>query len=95
MKKATDIMMWFLLFIALCMGAWAAADVYPPLHQVVTQTGLYQLVMQLTPEEMFIPLGSGQVIMMMICLVLLYLGRHTSGFLRFHCHLYRLVQMDR
>lgn len=74
MKKATDIMMWFLLFIALCMGAWAAADVYPPLHQVVTQTGLYQLVMQLTPEEMFIPLGSGQVIMMMICLVLLYLG---------------------
>lgn len=74
MKKTIDIVMWFLLFIALCAGAWALADMYPPLHQVLAQTGLYQLFTQITPEEMIIPLGGGQIIMMLICLVLLYLG---------------------
>lgn len=41
---------------------------------VFTQTGLYQFFNQPTPDNMFIPLGLGQMIMILICLLLLYLG---------------------
>lgn len=74
MKKATDIMMWFLIFLALCMAMVMLGEVYAPIAQVLTQTGIYQLFMQVTPTDMMLPLGSGQTLMIMICLVLLYLG---------------------
>ena len=41
---------------------------------ILTQTGLYQFLTQPTPEGLFLPLGLGQILMILVCLVLLYLG---------------------
>lgn len=41
---------------------------------ILTQTGIYQFLTQPTPEGLFLPLGLGQILMIMVCLVLLYLG---------------------
>ncbi len=41
---------------------------------ILTQTGLYQFWTQSTPDGLFLPLGAGQALMILVCLLLLFLG---------------------
>lgn len=50
---------------------------FPDIMAVVEQTGVFSLISQETPQNMVMPLGIGQGVMMIICCVLFYLAiRH-------------------
>lgn len=74
MKKFTDILMWLLLIAVFCLGVMVLADIYPPVQTILVQTGIVQFLTSYVPAGMFLPLGAGQAIMILICLILLYLG---------------------
>lgn len=41
---------------------------------ILEQTGLYQFFYSATPDGLFLPLGMGQGLMIIVCLILMYLG---------------------
>ena len=41
---------------------------------ILEQTGLYQFFYSATPDGLFLPLGMGQAVMIIVCLILMYLG---------------------
>ena len=63
----------FQLVCLLLLGA-ACAVVFPSVAAILKQTGIYQMWMQRTPSGLILPLGLGQLVMIGICLILLYLG---------------------
>lgn len=59
----------FLFALVFFLGAYI-----PALLPVFKQSGIFQFINQPSPAGMLVPLGLGQVIMIGICLILLYLG---------------------
>ncbi len=62
-----------LLGTLLFIGAMCAV-LFPSVATILKQTGVYQMWIQQTPSGLILPLGLGQVVMIGICLILLYLG---------------------
>lgn len=74
MTKLNSIWFWGLLALAVCAFLGIISILSPEIESVMKQTGAWLIVAQPVPTGMFLPLGIGQVIMIGICLVLLYLG---------------------
>ncbi len=74
MTKLNSIWFWSLLALAVCAFLGIISILSPEIESVMKQTGAWLIVAQPVPTGMFLPLGIGQVIMIGICLVLLYLG---------------------
>ena len=62
------------LGVTIVVGLFLANIYFPLLGPIFSQTGISQALHQSTPPDMFLPLGVGQLIMIVICLGLLYLG---------------------
>lgn len=65
---------WLLVFMLSCVAFAAAAFWIPSVGLIFEQTGVYRLFTDITPDQLFIPLGLAQMVMILICCVLLYLG---------------------
>lgn len=65
---------WLLVFMLSCVAFAAAALWIPSVGLIFEQTGVYRLFTDITPDQLFIPLGLAQIIMIGICCILLYLG---------------------
>lgn len=63
----------FQLVCLLFFGAMCAV-LFPSVATILKQTGIYQMWNQQTPSGLILPLGLGQLVMIGICLILLYLG---------------------
>lgn len=74
MNKINEIMKWSLIFTALVAIVYALAMTFEPIRAIFEQTGIYQLIVQEPPEGLIVPMGMGQVLMIGVCLVLMYLG---------------------
>lgn len=74
MTKLNSIWFWGLLALAVCAFLGIISILSTEIESVMKQTGAWLIVAQPVPTGMFLPLGIGQVIMIGICLVLLYLG---------------------
>ena len=62
-----------LLFALLFLGTGFVCF-FPSVAMIFKQTGIYQMWTQQTPTGLILPLGVGQLVMIGICLILLYLG---------------------
>lgn len=74
MNKTNEIIKWGLIFAGLVGLVYTLSTIFEPIRAIFEQTGIYQLVVQETPEGLIVPMGLGQVLMIGICLVLMYLG---------------------
>lgn len=74
MNKMRQILKWGGLFVGLVAAVYALTGVFEPVQSIFEQTGLFQLINQETPEGLVLPMGIGQLLMIGICLVLMYLG---------------------
>ncbi|MGN1063479.1 MAG: sodium ion-translocating decarboxylase subunit beta, partial [Alphaproteobacteria bacterium] len=74
MTKLKGLIKWIALCTALCAAGVLLILMVPSVGITARQTGIYQLFHQITPVGLVVPLGAGQLIMMGVCLVLLYLG---------------------
>lgn len=74
MIKVKELIKWCMALTVLCVVGVSAVMFIPAVGVTAHQTGLYQLWHEITPAQMIIPLGAGQLIMIGICLILLYLG---------------------
>lgn len=74
MNKTNEIIKWGLIFAGLVGLVYILSTIFEPIRAIFEQTGIYQLITQETPEGLIVPMGLGQVLMIGICLVLMYLG---------------------
>lgn len=74
MSKSKELLKWTLYVLGLCAFGFILAYFMPSIGAVMKQTAIYQMVIQPTPDGLILPLGLGQMMMIGICLVLLYLG---------------------
>lgn len=74
MRKLKELATWSGYLMAMLGVAIFLSCLMPSVWAVMKQTGIYQLIAQSTPDGLIVPLGLGQVIMIGICLILLYLG---------------------
>lgn len=74
MSKSKEILKWICCLAVMVVVAGFMACTMPSVGAVIRQTGIYQLIMQNTPNGLVVPLGIGQMLMIGVCLVLLYLG---------------------
>lgn len=74
MNKTNEIIKWGLIFAGLVGLVYTLSTIFEPIRAIFEQTGVYQLITQETPEGLIVSMGLGQVLMIGICLVLMYLG---------------------
>lgn len=74
MSKSKEVLKWICCLAVMVVVAGFMACTMPSVGAVIKQTGIYQLIMQNTPNGLVVPLGIGQMLMIGVCLVLLYLG---------------------
>ena len=74
MSKSRELVQWTLYVLGLCAFGFILAYFMPSIGAVMKQTAIYQMFVQPTPDGLILPLGLGQMMMIGICLVLLYLG---------------------
>lgn len=74
MTKLNSIWFWGVLALAICGVLGFGAAISPALTSIMKQTGAWLIAAQPIPKGMFLPLGVGQIVMIGICLILLYLG---------------------
>ncbi len=65
---------WIALILASFAGFLGLAGWSDNVFSIWQQTGLFQILNQSTPDNMALPLGIGQCLMIVVCLFLLYLG---------------------
>lgn len=74
MSKSKEVLKWICCLAVMVVVAGFMACTMPSVGAVIRQTGIYQLIIQNTPNGLVVPLGIGQMLMIGVCLVLLYLG---------------------
>lgn len=74
MSKSKEVLKWICCLAVMVVVAGFMACTMPSVGAVIKQTGIYQLIIQNTPNGLVVPLGIGQMLMIGVCLVLLYLG---------------------